>query len=262
MTKSNKITLAVGAGAVENAWNPVIKALQNDFEFEIDGDCANSYLARIVYLTRFYTHPKATLLKEMLSNVKRVKLGICKQLKKAEQAKSIRARKDLSSILHKFVFSDDLASLMVLNTNWDTVMDKAINKLAEPYYEHIPVIHIHGEASQPDSLYLPSEMAVEAYRTEKESEDFSTMHRNVWSSMELSSKTILYGLSLDPLDAELCQTLAAGWSTPKCQEIIIIDPQHEKIAKRVKMLTDKRYKTEITGYLPWDLSNKTVYQTK
>jgi hypothetical protein len=58
---------------------------------------------------------------------------------------------------------------------------------------------------------------------------------------------ILYGISIDPLDAELAQTLASGWSNPNLEEILIVDPNHCLIAHRVNLLIDRRRDVRVIG---------------
>ena len=263
---SHKIVIVVGAGAVENAWQPVIRALRKDFfhdkNLEFDGDCANSYLARIVYLLRFYSAADSDLLVELMDQTKRLKKKICAELKIAQDNREIKARPQLKSILEKFVFKEEGSSFLIVNANWDTVMDKEIIRLSSPYYENLSAIHIHGDIATSGSLYLPSEVTIEPYRTEAERSEIGGIHRGIWEAMEKANTTILYGLSLDPLDAELCQTLAVGWSSPENRNIIIIDPQHDIIAKRVRLLADVRYNVNVIGYSPDDLNSKTVYKSR
>jgi hypothetical protein len=55
MARKNMITaLIVGAGAVENAWRPVLRALQPYYDFPLTEDGANCILARLIYLLRWY----------------------------------------------------------------------------------------------------------------------------------------------------------------------------------------------------------------
>ena len=48
------VALVVGAGAVENAWAPVIRVLHPEFDFPLTADGANSVLARLIYLLRWW----------------------------------------------------------------------------------------------------------------------------------------------------------------------------------------------------------------
>ncbi|WP_409415732.1 hypothetical protein [Flavobacterium sp. PS2] len=53
--KRNNIVIIVGAGAVENAWNPVINAIKTFTDLTVDADGANGFFARLIYLLRFYS---------------------------------------------------------------------------------------------------------------------------------------------------------------------------------------------------------------
>jgi hypothetical protein len=51
---TQKTAFIVGAGAVENAWEPIIRAIQPYFNFDLSGDSANSFPARLVYVLRWW----------------------------------------------------------------------------------------------------------------------------------------------------------------------------------------------------------------
>ena len=261
-----KIALIVGAGAVENAWQPILNAFEKDTGNKIDADGANCYFARLVYLMRFYatgTFPNA---KEMSlginSDVEKVKSKIAKVLQTAQHENKIKARKEFIDILYKFIFSTYNESVLI-TTNWDTVIDNELNKIAKsnnPDFDgKIESLHIHGSIESPNSLYLPSEIVREPYRSSEDDSAMGTLHGRTWSAIEECNRAILYGLSIDPLDAELSQTLAAGFSSPNLREIIIINPSHQKVSQRVKLLIDERYPVKIFGYSPSNLSEKIDY---
>ena len=74
-----------------------------------------------------------------------------------------------------------------------------------------------------------------------------------------ANRSVLYGISLDPLDAELNQTLASGWLSANMKEIIIVNPQHDKVAKRVKLLLEKIHPIKVVGYHPDNLNEEIAY---
>jgi hypothetical protein len=261
-----KIAFVVGAGAVENAWQPILRLFEDSLGYKIDPDGANCYFARQVYLMRFYatgTFPDAKKYSnQILSDVHEMKKEIAGALSQAELAGEIKARKELKDILYKFVFST-LNQSVLITTNWDTVIDNAINTYGETNHpksgSDIQSLHFHGSVTDPELLYLPSEVVKEPYRRDDYDIKLGRLHGTVWQTLEKATKVILYGLSIDPLDAELSQTLAAGWSSPNIKEIIIINPDHKKVAQRVKLLVDARYPAKITGYSPSDLNIKVEY---
>jgi hypothetical protein len=262
----DKIAFVVGAGAVENAWQPVVNVLRDHAKQDLDSNGANFFFARLIYLMRFYATgtfagaEKAT--QKHIEYVNTLKIDIANALREAEISKKIKTRKEFKEILYRFVFSDVHTSVLI-TANWDTVIDNVINELGESNYPHegsnIESFHIHGSINSPNTIYLPSEVVREPYRTKKEDSEMGTSHGILWRALEDCTKTILYGLSLDPLDAELCQILAAGWSSPNLKEIHIINPNHLCVAKRVKLLLDSRYPAKILGYMPNNLTQPVEY---
>lgn len=265
--KRKNITFIVGAGAVENAWNPVIRAINKTEDIETNGDGANFLFARYIYLLKFYStiakagkHPE--MFEIMKSNISVLKNNIADELKKAQNSGEIKPRENFKEIVDKFVMSRvDRAYLVT--TNWDNVIDLEINKLYRSNNPdtnfNIESFHIHGSIDSPNELYLPSEITQEIYRTKEEEIKLGSNHGSLISLLEKGNRTILYGISLDPLDAELNQTLGAGISSPNIEEIIIINPSHEIVANRVKLLLDKRYPAKLLAYHPNDLSKKIEY---
>lgn len=265
--KGKKINFIVGAGAVENAWNPVIRAVNKTFNIETDDDGANFLFARHIYLLKFYAKLASRgyypdHLEGMKSNISILKKNIAEEIKNAQKSGEIKPRKNFKEIVTKFISSNtDMAYLV--STNWDEVIDIEINKHFRSNHASsnsvIESFHIHGSISTAEDLYLPSEITQENYRTEEEEMKIGSNHGSLISLLEKGNRTILYGISLDPLDAELNQTLAAGWSTPNIEEIIIVNPSHEKVAKRVKLLIDERYPAKISAYDPNNLNEKIEY---
>jgi hypothetical protein len=258
----DNVVLLVGAGAVENAWQPVIHVMQQEYNIEFDVDCANSMFARLVYLTRFMHTEHPDQFERFIGDVNKIKNEICRHLAIAQQANFIKPRKELQDILDKFVFVKN-HKIAVLSTNWDTVIDNAMNTFGHSNQpgsgKNINTYHLHGSILSPKGLYLPSEIARESYRNTQEDSQMKTIHTTAAQTIAKCNKLILYGLSLDPLDAELCQTMASVDYASNIKEIIIINPDHKRVAKRVKLLMDSQDKVEINGYSPEDLDTKIKY---
>jgi hypothetical protein len=250
--------LIVGAGALENAWNPIIKSFKNVCNWDLDIDGANFSFARLVYLMRFYSKVEHTEsesnLVELKKNIKHLKEEIAKELKIAQQRGEIHERKAFQIILKKFIFTNS-NRFCLISTNWDTVIDNSINrfiKLNNLPYKSVNTFHIHGIIDNPNEMYLPSEITNENYRSKEEDRIHGENHSLMINIINEATKIIIYGLSLDPLDAELSQTLFAGMSQ-NLKEIIIIDPNYNKVAKRVLLLLnsrEKRYKVKVECYDP------------
>lgn len=250
--------LIVGAGALENAWNPIIKSFKDVCNWDLDIDGANFSFARLVYLMRFYSKSEHAdsehYLIELKQNIKHLKEEIAKQLKIAQQKGEIHERKAFQIILKKFIFTNS-DRFCVISTNWDTVIDDSINKfikLNNLPYGSVSTFHIHGIINNPNEMYLPSEITNENYRSKEEDKIHGENHSYMINIINKATKIVIYGLSLDPLDAELSQTLFAGMSQ-NLQEIIIIDPNYSKVAKRVLLLLNSReikHKVKVECYNP------------
>ena len=71
----------------------------------------------------------------------------------------------------------------------------------------------------------------------REDVKFGTMHGSIMDALETVDRAVIYGLSLDPLDAELLQTLESGWRVPenpkssKLRKVHIVNPVHELVAE-------------------------------
>lgn len=262
-TNSKICALIVGAGAVNNAWAPVIRALQPYHDFPLTPDGANSFLARVVYLLRWYASDKSefgqTQLKHSLDFLKEIRESISKELKDSQKKKEITIRDDYEKIINEFLIPYG-NNFMFVTTNWENVASNALHKILNKK-NHVKIfpLHVHGSIENPETLYLPSEMTKEPYRSYDEEQHIGGMHGAVWRGLEKAHRVIVYGLSIDPLDAELGQTLASGWSNPCLEEIIIINPNHESVALRVNLLLDRKRDIKVSGYSPNDLSTKIDY---
>jgi hypothetical protein len=258
------VCLVTGAGAIENSWKPIIRVLEPDYRFVFDIDSANFFLALLVYQLRTVALDENLQSKKQLELILRdyhlIKSELCRSLIFAEKHKEIFVRKEFYTILERFIFHKHIKSVHI-TTNWDTIIDNAIN-----YYGHsteggkigrLEVFHLHGSTLNSKTLYLPSEIAKEPYRSKEESLQLMKNHSSVFKTLLDCNQTILYGISLDPLDAELCQILSLGWDSDNTKEIVIINPDYKKVVKRVKLLlNDEIRNIKVTAYLPSDLENE------
>jgi hypothetical protein len=256
--KHKIVVLIVGAGAVENAWLPIYKSFQNVFESSIDdADSANFQFTRLVYLLRFYSASKfADTTKNALEiatrKVNDLKHEIVNQLNLAQLNQELKVRSHFETLLMNFIFKDKI-KFAVLSTNWDTVVNEAINQIAEKieYGRTIHTFHIHGSIEKPDCLYLPSEITCENYRSVDEDKEHGTNQAISLGILKKANQIILYGISLDPLDAELNQTIFASLKNKDLQEILIINPDFDKVSKRVKLLLQETNRNiKISCYNP------------
>jgi hypothetical protein len=241
--KYEKVCLLTGAGVIENSWKPIIRILEPDYKFVFDIDSCNFFLALMVYQLRAIVSSEGPNSKQhleiMLRDYYAIKSELCRSLVFAEQKKEIAIRQQYFSVLDKFIFQKHIKSLHI-TTNWDTVIDNALN-----YYGHsteggvigkLETFHVHGSIASPSTLYLPSEITTEPYRSKEESKEMLKNHSTLLKAISQCNRTILYGISLDPLDAELAQILSLGWDSEDANEIVIINPDYKKVAKRVHLL--------------------------
>lgn len=266
MKLEKNTALIFGAGAVVNAWAPVIRAMQPLFDIELTGDAANSYFARLVYLLRWFSSIDNDFerdhLKKILDETIALKKSISTELIAAQESGEIRPREKLKELVLRYLINSDHASILI-STNWDTVVDEAVNKMAKSDNPstgfNVKTLHIHGSIRTPGSLYLPTEVTKERYRTYEEEQSIGTKHGDIWRALEKTHRTLLYGISLSPLDAELCQTLACGWDSKNTEEIFVIDPDHKLISKRVQLLLREPKKVHLYGIHPDDLGSRVEY---
>lgn len=258
--------LITGAGAVVNAWNPVIRALQSYYDFPLTSDSANSILARLIYLVRWYSSLKtedgATQYKTHLELLNEIKASISRELKKAQDSGEITVRASLIACTKLFLLSHS-KKFAYITTNWDSVGSHAIKKeLNKTQHVNIYPLHIHGHFDAPSGIYLPTEMVKEPYRSSEEEMTLGSTHGMAWRALEPATRIILFGLSLSPLDAELQQIIACGLDSYCKKEVIIVDPNHNEIAQRINLLINPARNISVTGYHPDDLAKKHTYTIK
>jgi hypothetical protein len=259
VTTQNKIAILVGAGAVENAWEPILSMFRPINGHETDADTANFLFAKSICALRLYSKsPKgAKQLKEEQETVSLMKEVIGDSLKLAQKKGILKPRKEFEAILNRFVLVNPSNLFGFVSTNWDTVIDAEADRwVKEKYYdiESAKVFHIHGSIEEHEHLYLPSETTMENYRSDEENYKLGYNHFATYQFLKQANTIILYGLSLDPLDAELSLLLNGALKQNKLlREIIIINPHYQIIRKRVKILLFPRTDIAIRCLVPENL---------
>ena len=250
-------TLITGAGAVENAWEPISKTIKGRENVDVNSDVANQYLTLRVYLMKLHQHEKekdSEKLNAIIDDFSNFKEAIAESLRNAQSNGELCIRPEFIDILEEFLPSNQW--FVHINTNWDSVVDSAIQKTIEL---PLKTIHIHGEVRKHSTLYLPSEVFFEPYRNEKEIEELKRVHQNAARCINSSKRIILYGISMDPMDAEL-QMLFSFSIAESLEEIIIINlkNEHAKIAARIRMLIPPKCNARISAYDPGNLKIDTL----
>ena len=255
----NKIAILVGAGAVENAWEPILNVFRLINGNETDADSANFLFAKSICAMRLYSKLSkgALQLKEEQELVNIMKEVICDALKLAQKAGILKPRKEFRAILDKFVLCNPNNLFGFVSTNWDTVIDAEADRWVKEKYHDIEsakVFHIHGSIEAHEHLYLPSETSMENYRSDEENHKVGYAHYATFQFLKEANSIIIYGLSLDPLDAELNLILNGALKNGKAlTEIIIVNPDYQKIRKRVKILLFPRTDITIRCFKPDNL---------
>ncbi len=269
--KKRSVALFVGAGAVENAWVPVSRALQQYYKPKMDADGCNMSLSQLVFNLRFFSNRKhrepyqeehLAALKEQLIVFRN---SISYELMISQEKNEILARPELFEILEKYAIYNN-KKFMFVSTNWDTVIDNAILAFCHKKFPNKEInlfpLHVHGSIYSTDHLYFPTEVTHEPYRADTEIETLSTINASIMQGLELCERVIIYGLSLSPLDAELGMILTAGLDNKKLKEVLIIDPMHELIAKRVNVLLTHKTKVIVKGCCPKNLNRFFYYNAE
>jgi hypothetical protein len=261
-----RTALIVGAGAVENSWAPVIRVLERFHPAPLTNDGANTFMALLIYLLRWWSSNDTDLGKQQLiahkSFLAEMRESISSELSVAQKRNEIRVRSEFPNIVERMLVEHS-TEFMFVTTNWDTVVDDALAihlKDLAPFT--LFPLHIHGSLKNPDTLYLPTEVTKEPYRSFEQEQEIGGLHGSIMRGLESASRVVLYGISLSPLDAELNQTVAAGWDNPHLTEINIIAPNHKEIAQRVNVLLANQREIKVTGFEPSDLSKPTDYTVK
>ncbi|THF53447.1 hypothetical protein E6C50_04385 [Flavobacterium supellecticarium] len=255
----NKIAILVGAGAVENAWTPLLNIFKINYGNETDSDSVNFLLAKSICALRLYSKsPKSAIqLKEEQESVRLMKEVICEELKQAQNSGILKPRKEFTTMLNKFVLCNPNNLFGFVSTNWDTVIDVEADRWVKEKYmdiESTKVFHIHGSIEAYKDIYLPSETSMENYRSDEENYEVGYDHFITAQFMSEANVIILYGISLDPLDAELNLLLSGAFTKGKTiREVIIINPDYQKIRKRVKILLLPRSDITIRCFKPQNL---------
>jgi len=258
-TTQNKIAILTGAGAIENAWEPILKCFRPITGHETDADTANVLFAKSICAMRLYSKsPKGIKqLKEEQELVKSMKDAVCLSLKMAQQSGLLKPRPEFRALLDKFVLSKPNNLFGFVSTNWDTVIDAEADRWVKDRYHDIEsakVFHLHGSIEAHEHIYLPSETSMENYRTDEENHEYGYSHYTTYDFLEKANSIILYGLSFDPLDAELSLMLNGALKQSKTlSEIIIANPDFKTVRKRVKILLWPRNDITIRCFRPENL---------
>ncbi len=236
---SPSIVLLVGTGAVDGAWKPIYRALRKRVSPETldDPDLANLEMARLVHLLRFFHGRRPDMEREALESLRNLRHTIAEELQQAMVDGELKVRASFLQMLNALSAGGSLARIRVITTNWDTVVDQAIHQIAA----ELNVLHLHGSLSDPNTLYLPSEISTEAYRPKAELVHHAKTTLEAIRALEAATELVIFGLSLSPLDAEVCQVLWAGrMDRPPLDRVVVVDLQPKTVAQRLEVVLRAR----------------------
>ncbi len=249
-----------GSGAIENSWAPILKCLTpHNFTNDITKDAANSALASLVYNLRFHTSESNNddNINKCQIKLKNKRKDLCDYIQYYQESGQMRVRKELYEIIDTMIIPY-CENLLFITTNWDTVVDEAL--LAHTSFKSLKVIHLHGTCNDPNTLYLPTEVSYEKYRSQEEQQQMRVKHSIVMDQLSFAQMIILYGISFSALDAELVQLFTSSMHiNDSLENIKIIDRHPQCVAEKINIMMTHKRKVKIEGFCPEDLHNPTDF---
>jgi hypothetical protein len=262
----------VGAGAEVDPWEPVIAAINDALKpapAVTDSTGASWWLAQHVYHRRAfhsdYVSKKASEGKagEMLASARARIDEIDRQLKQSINRHLLGACQDGRLTLQPQFLEIARQSSWghrprYLTTNWDPLL-AAFVMSRRPGEEvttgEVTMIHgaCDGLLPRKLELFLPTEVQPDIHHDPEASDYFSRAIGSLWRAVAGAQQNlVLYGLSLDPHDAELCSKITLGLTeTPSSCRIWIanLPKEEQRLRQRVQWLlpSGKNFQIE---YLP------------
>jgi hypothetical protein len=225
----------VGNGAVLNGWNPVKRALGRRFRHVPDSDL-NLPFAVTVFNLRWLAiqrHEPSGMTQRRLRAAQRVELAnllmlkrdIARELRLAQDSCEISVRPELYTVLSRFA----KGTWILATTNWDQSIEAS--GLPVP-----KVLHLHGDVSDPETLYLPTELTEEPYRPRTRARKHLVDQLGyAIDAVAKAERIVVYGLSLTSLDVEVGRALsAARHGEPHLKEAVVVDPKADDVADRLR----------------------------
>jgi hypothetical protein len=220
----------VGTGAEEGAWSPVTKAIESLFprgQAPGDGDgWVNFVMAKMVAVHRAQ-HGSGNFGAHGRTDLQRLKEEIATSLRQAVARGDLRPRPKFLEVAQDPIWGERV----FLTTNWDTSIKSAL--------PGADVRYIHGSASDPTTLYLPSDYAFDPSHPESTRNKMLLALDGCIQAFWGASTIVIYGLSLDPLDGELAAICATGFQAKvtgeeQLKKIVIYD-----VGNKQQILSDR-----------------------
>lgn len=226
-------TVVLGAGAVENAWPPVLTAIG-----AANADEGNFMFAAVVTNLRHYWSLDDKMFadqrEQALSEYQRVKGAIAHRL--SQDAATIRLRPAFDGYVSRFAKNP----VTFATTNWDLSLPTWCKAHSigfdKQHYLHGTIDPVMSSGVPSKTLLLPSEVRNEPYREASGGAFHIGTENFVFTGALLTStqRLVVYGLSVSPLDAELgfwLSNIASG----KIDQIIVINPSAWHVLLRLHL---------------------------
>ena len=255
------IVYVFGAGSVQGAWDPVLRAVEKMVHHPVGHDVANWWFG----LQGSFTHLIASwgrLRDEELearfgkgdhnetrrrmarqdeqsrAEMRDLKNAIADELRAAYAKGEIRVREEL---LEKIAVDAGNGRTAILTANWDLCLDKWPEGADEP----VKIVHLHGDISEPTGMLLPGERPEELFRT---AEGNVRITDACWRAMIIfgfARRVYVVGLSLSPVDAAPGVALGMGLkSAQQPGEIVVVNRKCEmgRIVRQIRMLAPEGWR--------------------
>jgi hypothetical protein len=256
-----RIVLFAGAGAVKRSWEPIRRAMRRTFPALRTAENADFAVAHLVYQLRLAcSQAKAggahmARQRTLHEQLERVRRDIASELLRAQTSGELRTHAAFEKVVQRFALVDG-GSLTLVTTNWDEVVDRRVTELCSPSHaQRLSIHHLHGRLTEPDSLYLPSEMRCEPYRDERKIEDLEALHAQAMQRLQHADRMIVYGLSLSPLDVELAFALGEVCRLGSLSAIHVVDRDVCAVAERLAITLGRSDLPPIHCFTPDDLEH-------
>jgi len=228
----------------------VIQAFREDLRHDEVrcADTANLTMARMVFVARALFSSRGPQNEKardaMAVDLKCHRTAIGHRLVEAQLKGSLSARQQVRPIIASLV--RPYKTRVYATTNWDATIDDIV-KSVDP---GAGVSHIHGLSHKLGSLYLPSEIVDEPYREHEagfpNADRLRQSHSRLMAHIEEAKRLVVYGLSFDPLDAELSMIVGRLGGDSNIRHVDIVDLNPDRVEKRLRVILDGSTRGEVT----------------
>ena len=231
--------LFIGAGAVEDSWDPVLNGLGNRIP-ESNADTANVYFASLVHRLRWLhmmnerqvqSVQARQIYADALTEAKAEWTAVTGDIAKSIKAWHGNKLRGEAEIIKERLLSN--RRFEIVTTNWDLSASTLQCNLDGDKFPTVDPIH----GNYCVGLLLPGEVVDEPYRRWDNLGEFSQSAQSTVLHVRDCRRMIFWGLSVSPLDAELGVLLRAGIrqrSFP-VDEIVVVNPAFDPVIRNLRV---------------------------